>query len=68
MECVKALALCHNVTPVVERRGEEEGEEGWGEGEEEKVIFQRDDISENSISYQASSPDEVLYCCSGGPL
>lgn len=63
VECVKALALCHNVTPVME--------EGEGEGEEEEtVIFQREDeekaiyqgrrsIPERNISYQASSPDEV---------
>ena len=59
---MKALALCHNVTPVVERGGGEEVEEGWGERDEEQVIFSRDDVSENSITYQASSPDEVMHC------
>ena len=61
MECVKALALCHNVTPVIE----EGGEEGEGEGvkvDEEVVIFQSEKVQKRSrkISYQASSPDEVM--------
>lgn len=59
---MKALALCHNVTPVVEKGGAEEAEEGWGEKDEEQVIFSRDDILESSIAYQASSPDEVIHC------
>lgn len=63
VECVKALALCHNVTPVVEEMGES-GEGGEGEGvnvDEEVVIFQNknDPQSLRRISYQASSPDEV---------
>ena len=66
-ECVKALALCHNVTPVLETSApvavghshglEEEEEE---EVSEEEVIFQHEEGSDVSgISYQASSPDEV---------
>ena len=62
MECVKALALCHNVTPVIEEGGEE-GDGGGGEGvkvDEEVVIFQSDKVQQSrKISYQASSPDEV---------
>ena len=54
VECVKALALCHNVTPVMEG--------GW-EGDEEKVIFQREDVPQKNISYQASSPDEASQTC-----
>ena len=67
-ECVKALALCHNVTPVVETsapvavghsHGVEEEEEEE-EVSEEEVIFQHEEGSDGSgISYQASSPDEV---------
>ena len=64
MECVKALALCHNVTPVIEEGGEE-GDGGGGEGvkvDEEVVIFQSDKVQQSrKISYQASSPDEVRY-------
>lgn len=64
MECVKALVLCHNVTPVVEEMGES-GEGGEGEGvnvDEEVVIFQNKNNppSLRKISYQASSPDEVI--------
>ena len=69
MECVKALVLCHNVTPVVEEM-EESGEGGEGEGvnvDEEVVIFQNknDPPSLRRISYQASSPDEVtnIHVC-----
>ena len=69
MECVKALVLCHNVTPVVEEM-EESGEGGDGEGvnvDEEVVIFQNknDPPSLRRISYQASSPDEVtnIHVC-----
>ena len=46
----------------MERGGGEEVEEGWGERDEEQVIFSRDDVSENSITYQASSPDDVMHC------
>lgn len=65
LECVRAIAICHNVTPVVEEvgEGEEEGEGGRRDGvkvDEETVIFQRDDEPQSRISYQASSPDEVL--------
>ena len=63
LECVKALALCHNVTPVIEEEEEEEGEGEGREGvkmeDEEMVIFQSN-RSSRRISYQASSPDEVI--------
>ena len=63
VECVKALALCHNVTPVVEegeREGEGEGEEMVDvEEEKEVVIFQKGYTVQSNRSYQASSPDEV---------
>ena len=66
LECVKALALCHNVTPVVEEEEEEEGEGGEGKrvkmDDEEVVIFQSNSArSTRKISYQASSPDEVIH-------
>ena len=60
VECVKALALCHNVTPVVEDEREEEEEEGEGGErvkleEEEMVIFHSNTASTSrKISYQAS--------------
>ena len=62
---MKALALCHNVSPVREEGegrplppGEEEEEE---EESEEEVLFQQEESSHGvqGISYQASSPDEV---------
>ena len=66
VECVKALALCHNVTPIVEdEREEEEGEGGERVKleEEEVVIFHSNTASTSrKISYQASSPDEVMSC------
>ncbi len=70
-ECVKALALCHNVTPVVETSTQTGGgansshplTEEEEEEDEKEVIFQSDsrDGSARSgdITYQASSPDEV---------
>jgi len=74
---VKALALCHNVTPVAEKLlpggvtlvgGEShthnllEEEEGGEEDEsDDEVIFQHKNYKDgsDSLSYQASSPDEV---------
>jgi hypothetical protein len=61
-EAVKALALCHNVTPV--RKGE-----GNGESEESSSPSKQDGITDDDegevgavsddFTYQASSPDEV---------
>ncbi|XP_040289927.1 probable phospholipid-transporting ATPase IIB [Bufo bufo] len=50
-EAVKAIALCHNVTPVYESRA---GVNGEAEGAE---VDQ--DFSDENRTYQASSPDEV---------
>lgn len=49
-EAVKAIALCHNVTPVYEARGETE----YAEADQ--------DFSDENRTYQASSPDEVSIC------
>ena len=46
-EAVKALALCHNVTPVFENEE--------GEGDDNLAEADRN----NKVTYQASSPDEV---------
>lgn len=48
MEAVKAVALCHNVTPVYESTE--------GESQETEADMQ----SHQQVIYQASSPDEVL--------
>ncbi|XP_069425307.1 probable phospholipid-transporting ATPase IIB isoform X5 [Ovis canadensis] len=48
-EAVKAVALCHNVTPVYEARG--------AAGETE-VAEADQDFSDDNRTYQASSPDE----------
>ena len=46
-ESVKAIALCHNVTPTYE--------DGEADAEETEV----DQDQEAKVVYQASSPDEV---------
>ncbi|XP_031222002.1 probable phospholipid-transporting ATPase IIB isoform X2 [Mastomys coucha] len=50
-EAVKAIALCHNVTPVYEARAGITGETEFAEADQ--------DFSDESRTYQASSPDEV---------
>lgn len=50
-EAVKAIALCHNVTPVYEARP------GLGGDPEQAEADQ--DLSDQNRTYQASSPDEV---------
>ncbi|XP_040841086.1 probable phospholipid-transporting ATPase IIB isoform X4 [Ochotona curzoniae] len=50
-EAVKALALCHNVTPVYESRAGVTGETESAEADQ--------DFSDENRTYQASSPDEV---------
>ena len=47
-EAVKALALCHNVTPVYEENEEVED-----------FDIEADQHSQQKVTYQASSPDEV---------
>lgn len=62
-EAVKAIALCHNVTPVYEARAGVTGETEYAEVDQ--------DFSDENRTYQASSPDEVswgllknlLSCC-----
>ncbi|XP_061026357.1 probable phospholipid-transporting ATPase IIB isoform X3 [Eubalaena glacialis] len=49
-EAVKAVALCHNVTPVYEARGAA-GETEFADADQ--------DFSDDNRTYQASSPDEV---------
>uniref|UniRef100_A0A674EZA1 Phospholipid-transporting ATPase n=1 Tax=Salmo trutta TaxID=8032 RepID=A0A674EZA1_SALTR len=50
-EAVKAIALCHNVTPVYESRANGETESTAAEADQ--------DFSDDNRTYQASSPDEV---------
>ncbi|XP_054549956.1 probable phospholipid-transporting ATPase IIB isoform X2 [Talpa occidentalis] len=50
-EAVKAIALCHNVTPVYEAQA-------GGAGEAERAEADQD-FSDENRTYQASSPDEV---------
>ncbi|XP_017677736.1 PREDICTED: probable phospholipid-transporting ATPase IIB isoform X2 [Lepidothrix coronata] len=50
-EAVKAIALCHNVTPVYESRAGVSGETEYAEVDQ--------DFSDENRTYQASSPDEV---------
>lgn len=59
--CVLALVVCHNVTPVFEQQPQELLLSNKVNDEhEETVLFDRTTIqSSYSPSYQASSPDEV---------
>ncbi|XP_064409595.1 probable phospholipid-transporting ATPase IIB isoform X2 [Latimeria chalumnae] len=50
-EAVKAIALCHNVTPVYESRAGVNGETEYTEADQ--------DFSDENRTYQASSPDEL---------
>ena len=50
VEAVKAIALCHNVTPVYETMGREDWEDET----------EADQQSQQQVTYQASSPDEVM--------
>lgn len=50
LEAVQALALCHNVTPVYE------------DGSEDAALqAEADQQSQQTVVYQASSPDEVNW-------
>ncbi len=51
-EAVKAIALCHNVTPVYESRIN-------GASTEPESTEADQDFSDDNRTYQASSPDEV---------
>ncbi|XP_023376893.1 probable phospholipid-transporting ATPase IIB [Pteropus vampyrus] len=50
-EAVKAIALCHNVTPVYESRAGVTAETEYAEADR--------DFTDENRTYQASSPDEV---------
>lgn len=50
-EAVKAIALCHNVTPVYESHA--------GVNGETELVEADQDFSDDNRTYQASSPDEV---------
>lgn len=52
-EAVKAIALCHNVTPVYEPRAGVTGEAEYAEADQ--------DFSDGNRTYQAASPDEVSW-------
>ena len=49
-EAVKAIALCHNVTPVYEEVEAEEGDD---------TLSEADQQCQQRVTYQAASPDEV---------
>jgi len=55
-DAVKAIAVCHNVTPVYE--GSADTSDSCEQSDTEV-----DQQSQQSISYQASSPDEVNRYC-----
>ncbi|XP_064393299.1 probable phospholipid-transporting ATPase IIA isoform X2 [Halichondria panicea] len=62
-ECVKAIALCHNVSPVLDEDESHDLEDGScdsGSEQEAVVLYEKDRSNQSgSISYQASSPDEI---------
>ena len=51
---LQAIALCHNVTPVYETTGEQTEDE-------EIELTEADQQSQQQVTYQASSPDEVTF-------
>lgn len=53
-DAVKAIALCHNVTPVYEAAETSESSE--------QSDTEADQQSQQRVTYQASSPDEVPIC------
>lgn len=55
-EAVKALALCHNVTPVYDNKSEVEVESKRGSPTKRIEI---ESEKEEEVTYQASSPDEI---------
>jgi hypothetical protein len=63
-DAVKAIALCHNVTPVFEGSAEAGGSSG---SEERSPLESQSKVDQSywrstsgqSVTYQASSPDEV---------
>lgn len=61
VESVLAIAVCHNVTPIMEEEEEDEDERVEHVEDEEVVVFSRANSNKGRvhISYQASSPDEV---------
>ena len=54
IEAVKALAICHNVTPVYEEEGGRNNEAAEGDS-----LAEADQSFAGGVTYQASSPDEV---------
>ncbi|XP_064203155.1 probable phospholipid-transporting ATPase IIB [Anguilla rostrata] len=54
-EAVKAISLCHNVTPVYEPQVAVSGETEYTEVDQ--------DLIDENRNYQASSPDEVALVC-----
>ena len=55
-EAVKALALCHNVTPV-----DDEPSSPRNIVTDNGHIELKETGADSGITYQASSPDEVIY-------
>lgn len=61
-EAVKALALCHNVTPVYDNdnnKGATSNGSDSKRGSPTKSIQIDDTIKDEAVTYQASSPDEI---------
>ena len=50
-----AIALCHNVTPVVETAHAPD----TNESDDEQVVFVSERLESSTVTYQSSSPDEV---------
>lgn len=60
-EAVKALALCHNVTPVYEEEDTKSNTGDVKKGSPARSISatEQKDMSDTEVTYQASSPDEI---------
>ena len=58
VEAVKAMALCHNVTPVYETTNDTSVEEAT-EADQATIAQGSNANPGGAVTYQASSPDEV---------
>lgn len=58
-EAVKALALCHNVTPVYDSNKPAENTRGNGGSPTKSISIETSKEPAEDVTYQASSPDEI---------
>lgn len=59
-EAILTIALCHNVTPVIDKSFDNIVDDGSTSSSDDADIELSLSTNDNRIDYQASSPDEVL--------